>query len=568
MLCLTETPLFWARGSEMERTYDDTMFRDSFEHGYTWLNGFRRNARRFARRTAIIDPETNRSWTYRMLDEEANRLANALRDDGVGKNDVVMTALHNCPEFCFSYIAPRKIGAIVMPVSFNLACGELRLLIEHNRPKVLIYSAEIRDMVQKAAELSSWKAARLVLADNLDGCAVPQGHVGYAQYTRKKSTDEPEALFRPHIYDEVLRLCTSGTTALPKSVPVNDINEVLSAHDVIMHYPLTMQDVTLNMTPWFHRGGCHCGGPCPTFYAGGALVVMRNFQPKTTLRWTEEYHISFITGAPATLEILAHAQELLHCDLSSLKGIVTMGAPLSQKNCIRYRETLTPNIFNGYGTTETFWNSFLRPYDLPEGAGTVGSSCVDDEVRVVEIRTERHAEPDETVPHDGRTQGEIIISCPEKSTYSYYDNEEAAKEKFHKGWMYTGDIGTWDEDWVVTVCGRKDDMMIVSGENIYPSQVEDVLCESPLVKDCIVTSVPDRVRGQAVAAYVVPAGKDVTVEALKDFCAASPLLSSCKRPRYFALIDAVPRTATGKKIRGLIRSRAQQDLQEGLLRRL
>ena len=119
-----------------------------------------------------------------------------------------------------------------------------------------------------------------------------------------------------------------------------------------------------------------------------------------------------------------------------------MGAPLSKVDCIRYINTLTPNIFNGYGTTETFWNSFLRPYNLPEGAGSVGGSCIDDEVRVVQIYDDKKAEPDEMIPHDSLTEGEIIIRSPEKTTYSYYNNDEMTKEKFYRGWMYTGDTGT------------------------------------------------------------------------------------------------------------------------------
>ncbi|MBQ1415215.1 MAG: AMP-binding protein, partial [Lachnospiraceae bacterium] len=99
-----------------ERTYDDTMFRETFEHGYTWLNGFLRNVRRFPRRIAVNDPATVRIWNYSELNAEANRLAHALAADGVGKNDVVMAVLTNCPEFCFSYIGPRKIGAILNPV--------------------------------------------------------------------------------------------------------------------------------------------------------------------------------------------------------------------------------------------------------------------------------------------------------------------------------------------------------------------------------------------------------------------------------------------------------------------
>lgn len=549
----------------MSRTYDDSMFIDTFEHEYTWLNGFMRNVRRFSAKNAIIDPETNRSWTYGSMNKEVNRFAHALQKDGVKKDDIVMSALRNSPAFAMSYVAPRKIGAILLAANFNLASGEMALLIDHNKPKIIIYSANIKNVILEAEKKCSHKPERFILADNIENEAIPEGHVSYEDYIEGMSEDEPQINFRPHIYDEVLRLCTSGTTALPKSVPLNDINEVLSAHDVIMHYPLNPNDACLNMTPWFHRGGCHCGGPCPSFYVGCAVVVMRAFQPKNTLDWVSKYSITFLMGAPANLEMLSRAQERTPKDLSSLKGIITMGAPLSKVDCIRYINTLTPNIFNGYGTTETFWNSFLRPYNLPEGAGSVGGSCIDDEVRVVQIYDDKKAEPDEMIPHDSLTEGEIIIRSPEKTTYSYYNNDEMTKEKFYRGWMYTGDTGTWDDKWFVTVRGRKDDMMVVSGENIYPTQIEEAINEHPKVKDCIVTAVPDKIRGQAVAAYVIAEDSSLTVEDLSAFCAKSPMMSKYKRPRYFAIIDKIPRTATGKKMHYMMKKRAEGDVLSGIL---
>lgn len=551
----------------MKRTYDDRMFIDTFEHEYTWLNGFLRNVSRYGDKLAVIDPLTGRRWTYRALNEEANRMAHALRADGTGKNDVVMTVLMNCPEFAVSYIAPRKIGAIVNPVNYNLSPGELALLIDHNRPKALLYSAEIWETVVQALEMSHHKPPRVILADNIRRHALPDGHTDYPDYLAGQPADNPVMEIRPHIYDEVLRLCTSGTTALPKSVPVNDINEVLSAHDIIMHYPLNAYDVCLNMTPWFHRGGCHVGGPGPSFYVGATVLTMRAFTPKQSLQWVEEYGVTFLMGAPSSLEMLARTQEKTPVDLSRLKGLVTMGAPLDRAACIRYLNVLTPNIFNGYGTTETLWNNFLRPYDLPEHAGSTGRSCIDDEVRVVRVYEDRKAEPEDVVPQDGKTVGEIIIWSPAKSTYSYYDNPEMERQKFYRGWMYTGDLGTWDGDCFVTVSGRKDDMIISSGENIYPAQVEEVLVAHPKVSDAIVTSVSDPVRGQAVAAYVVPSDASLTVRELVEYCSRSPMLSAYKRPRYYRLVESLPYTATGKKVHYQLRRQAEEDQKAGLLKR-
>lgn len=549
------------------RTYNDKMFIETFEREYTYLNGFMRNVSRFSKKTALIDGETSRFWTYEALNEEANRLANALKAIGCGKNDVVMIALRNCPEFAFSYIGPRKIGSILLASNYNLAAGEMALLIEANKPKVFIYSAFIKNIVIEAEKLSKWKVEKFIIADNQEDFEKPENHIFYDDFVRNAGRGNPKRDFTPHIYDEVLRLCTSGTTALPKSVPINDINEVLSAHDVIMHYPMNQNDVTLNMTPWFHRGGCHSGGLCPTFYAGGTVVVMKKFQPTNALEWVEKYKITFLMGSPSNLLFLARSQEKVPKNLSTLKGLVAMGAPLLKDECIRYMKVLTPNIFNGYGTTETFWNSFLRPYDLPRGSGSVGLSCTDDEVRIVKIYPDKKAEPEEIVETDGKTEGEVIIFSPEKTTYSYIGNQKNADEKFYKGWMYTGDLGVWNEDLVVTVRGRKDDMIVSGGENIYPEQIEAVLNSHPKVEDSLVTSVCDKLRGQAVAAYIVAKEKSLTVQELFDFCTKNEMLSIYKRPRYFAIVESLPATATGKKKRAEMRKRAEEDLKKGILKK-
>lgn len=244
-----------------------------------------------------------------------------------------------------------------------------------------------------------------------------------------------------------------------------------------------------------------------------------------------------------------------------------MGAPFEKSACIRYLEMLTPNILNGYGTTETFWNSFLRPYDLPEFAGTVGGSCIDDEVRVVKIYEDRKAEPDELVPQDNETVGEIIIRTPGKTTYSYYNNPEEQEKKFYKGWMYTADLGFWDEHSYITVNGRKDDMIVCSAENIYPTQIEEVLNSFDKVKDSIVTAVPDKIRGEVVVAYVIAEDPSLTVGELADFCHESPMLSKYKRPRWYRIVDSLPLTATGKKMHYVMKQQAEEDLEKGLLKR-
>ncbi len=520
-----------------------------------------RNVRRYPRRLAMIHPATNRQWDYTQLNADVNRLANALGADGFNKGDVVMTMLYNCPEFAFTYVAAQKAHGVCCPVSFRLSSGELAYNINDSRPLVLLFDVSFAPLVREAIRLATHKPKTLVVVGGKSG----NGLTSYEDYTRTWSDLEPPYTCEYNIYDETTRLYTSGTTGRPKGISLTSINEVLSAHDVMIHFPMNYKDISMNTTPWFHRGGLHCAGPCTVFYAGAALVIMGKFSATNTLRYVDKYHISFVIGVPTVLEELADEQERKGYDLHSLKGIVTMGSSLERSACIRYQNVLTPNIFNGYGTTETFWNTFLRPFDLPENAGTAGASCVDDDVRVVKMYEGRRAEPEELVSMDGQEVGEVIICSPAKSPYRYHNNEEQTDKKYYKGFIYTNDLATWDENQFITLVGRKDDMIISSGENIYPAEVESVLNEHPGVSDCIVTSVPDKVRGQLVTAYVVRSDDQLTAEDLDDYCKESPNIANFKRPRFYRFIASIPRNATGKKLHVKMRETASKDLKNGFL---
>ena len=552
----------------MRYTYDISSFKTEFESGFTWLNGFMRNVRRFGDRTALIDPLADRCWNYRELNADCNRLANALRTHGVGEGDVVLYQLPNSPQFAFCYIAPQKLGAINSPANFNLSPGETAQILERNRPAAYIYDSELAKLACAALTLSAHKPA-LVLAAYHHGerPLLPEGHLWLDDFMRGAKDTDPEAP-AADLYSEVTRLYTSGTTGLPKAIPVNNAAEVLSAHDVCMHFPMNLHDVTMNLTPWFHRGGLHSGGLTPTLYVGGTCVVLRQFNARLCLSYVGKYGVSFLIGVPAILKKLADRQAIDQVDLSGLRGVVAMGSPLDRDSCIRLQNVLTPNIFNGYGTTETFWNCFLRPEDLPRMAGSAGRSCTDDEVRVVRLYEDgRRAEPDDTVPKDGKTQGEIIIHTTGKSTLCYPDNPALTEEKYYRGWLYTHDVGVWDAQSYISVAGRKDDMIICMGENIYPDQIESVLEAHLAVRDSIVVGLPDPGRGEAVAAYIQRRDPALTIQEISAWCVKSPYLSAYKRPRYYCFVDEIPYNASGKKLRHLLRARAQADLAEGKLKR-
>ncbi len=349
---------------------------------------------------------------------------------------------------------------------------------------------------------------------------------------------------------------------MPKGVPLNGMIEIFSAHDVIMHFPLGPEDRTLNMTPWFHRGGLYSGGPNPTFYIGGQVVPLRTFDPDRVLDLVEELGLTFLIGAPTNLALLATAQEQRARDLSTLRGIVTMGAPLERDAALRYQTVLNPRIFNGYGSTEGFWNTFLRPSDLPDHAGTAGRACTDDDVRVVHVYPDRLADPGDVVTRDNQEVGEVIVRSP-KCSNAYFDSPDQEKAKFRNGWLHIGDLATWDAGEFVTIVGRKDDMLVSGGENVHPVQVEEALNQHPGVQDSLVVGVPDDRWGRIVVAYIVASDPTLTIDALDEHCRAHHLLSSFKRPRAYRFVDSLPVSATGKKLHYKATAAAASEFTDG-----
>jgi len=544
--------------------YDPGAFRRVFENTFTYAAAVERNTHRYASRTALRDTVTHDSWTYSDLGAVAGGLVAGLAERGVGTGSIVCYQLTNRPEFAFLYVASQGLRAVSSPMNFRLAPAETAQILTQSRPAVFVYEAASASDVSKALGLSSFVPPVLVAVG--EGDRVP-GSIGFDELLAEgaPSFRAPEGAT---VWDETSRLYTSGTTGMPKAVPLTSLNEVLTAHDVIMQFPLSPHDRTMNMSPWFHRGGNYCAGPNTDFYVGAEVVTLPQFDPGLVLDHIQEYGLTYLVGAPTNLERLADAQEERPRDLGSLSGIVTMGAPLSRAAALRYQRVLTPRIANGYGTTEAFWNTYLRPEDLPDAAGSAGRACIDDDVAVVKVYQDRIADPRDHVAKDGQEIGEVIMRTV-KSGYAYMGNPEEEAEKFHDGWMYPGDLATWDEDEIVTIIGRKDDMIISGGENVHPVQVEETLAGHPDVADCIVVGLPDDDWGEVVVAYVqARPGRlgDAAAAAaeLDAFCRESVSLADYKRPRRYAFVSELPYTATGKKQHFVMKDRTAADHAAGV----
>lgn len=543
---------------------DYTVFKDVWEKEYTLTRQLYRNVFQYADKMAIIDPYRDKTMTYKQWDEASNKFAHALIDAGMGPQDVVMANIFNTYEWFIVYMGAAKARAILPLLNFMLPEGQLCKLMDGSKPTVFVYDAALMDVCLKTIDLAENKPKICVMCGEGE---LPEGHISFEKFIEGKSAEPPECEKDVRWIDPILGLYTSGTTGLPKGFT---INHAIIFFDNMMNSALEKLDsqcVNLVTNPLFHRGG-NTTGPLPVLHAGGAVVVMRSFDENLALDYIEKYKVTHMVSAPVIYERMTNVQEKNPRDVSSLRCLASMGAPLSTDSCLKMMEHLSHGVMNGYGTADGHWVTMLRPFELPERAGTIGKPIAED--MVVLTRTDLgHLSdpnnPDDLAPKDGKTEGEICLRTMH-SPYGYHDRpEDTAKAFPFPGWQKTGDTATWDKDGYITIRGRMDDMIITGAENVHPVIVENAIMEHPDVVDVFVTGAPSKQWGETVVAYVaLREGSHVTEKDMEEFCVNNPRLARYQRPRKYKIIDKadLPYNPSGKKLHYVIKERAAQDFKE------
>jgi fatty-acyl-CoA synthase len=476
-------------------------------------------------RVAVVhaDPvRGEREQTYRELHERATRVAHVLAGLGVSRGDRVAYLGPNEPEFLEALFGTGLAGGVFVPLNTRLTPPELSHIVRDSGASVLVHApshdehaAALREDVPHVLDRGT--AERLLAAapaDPVDEAVGPD--------------------------DLAMIMYTSGTTGRPKGAALSHANIGWNSVNVLIDVDLAADEVTLVNAPMFHVAALN-QTVLPTLLKGGTLVL-DSFDPVRTLEVIARRRVTYLFGVPAMFQAVAATPEWATADLSSVRTVICGGAPVPSRVITIYQDRGLV-FLQGYGLTESSPSAlFLRAAESTRKAGSAGTPCFFTDVRVVgrDGHDVAAGEP-----------GEVLLHGPNVMTGYWGRPEETAAVLSADGWLRTGDVAVRDADGFLHIRDRVKDMIISGGENVYPAEVEDALHRHPAVADCAVIGVPDERWGEVGRAVVV-ANDPVAPEELLRFLDGR--IARYKIPKSVVFADALPRTASGKLRKGVLRA--------------
>ncbi|WP_214408999.1 acyl-CoA synthetase [Sphaerisporangium fuscum] len=476
-----------------------------------------------------------RPLTYAEVHERTTRLASRLREAGIRPGDRVAYLGPNHTAFAETMFATHVLGGIFVPLNFRLAAPEIEYTLRHCGASLLVYAPECAGPVRGLPALPDLRAV-VALASPGPG----EGH-----YESWLSEGDPAPIDVPvRLGDVALILYTSGTTGRPKGAMLSHANLVWNTFNLMVGVDVASDEVTLIGAPLFHVAALG-QTLLPTFVKGGCSVIMPAWDVDDCYDLIGKYGVTWMFGVPTMFAALAASPRWAGADLSSLRSVMAGGAAIPPALIRAYQERGL--VFcQGYGLTETAPGAtFLEASESTRKAGSAGVPVFFADVRVVR--------PDLTDVAAGEP-GEVLIQGP-NVTPGYWADPGATAAAFADGdWFRSGDVATFDEEGHLHIVDRVKDMYVSGGENVYPAEVESTMFEHPGVAEVAVVGVPDPKWGEVGRAFVVPRpGADVTGDELRAFLLGR--LAKYKIPRYFDLVDGLPRTGSGKIRKPELRAR-------------
>lgn len=470
---------------------------------------------------AMQEPISGRSVTYACLDENTAKTASFLETKGIGAGDRVAILCHNSIAFFEILFACGKLGAILVPLNWRMPPNELNKLISDCDPGLLFYDSNFADIAQDLT-------CTLVVA-------IDDGDQRDLLHLRSDLPRHPGRLKWPANEPWYL-LYTSGTTGTPKAVTQTYGMALVNYINLGQAIDLTSQDHTLNFLPLFHTAGINLYA-LPTLIAGGTVTVLPAFDEDIVITLLAAGDLDTFFGVPAVYQQLSLHPKFADIDLPKVRQWGCGGAPLPDA-LISIYQARGIVVCNGYGMTETGPTAFLmNRADVREKIGSVGKAQILVQARIVD-------EDGRDVP-DGSV-GELWITGP-GITPGYWNKQEATAAAFTPdGWLKTGDLAQRDADGFTYIVGRAKEMFISGGENVYPAEVENILCDHPAVLEVAVIGVEDGKWGEVGHAFIMLRVPNFSLaeEDLRLYCRDH--LASYKIPKHFSFVKDFPRTAAGK----------------------
>lgn len=498
---------------------------------FTIGNYLRVAAARYGDREAYYCTTTGRRTTFREFNERVNGLANGLISLGVRKGEVTAFLSMNRIEIVETYGALGKIGSIGMPLNYRLSPAEIADLVNFSEAQNIIFDPFFSDMISDMrAKLP--KVKRFVAM----GDSVPDFAAGYEDLLAESLKTEPDVEISDS--DPQYLNLTSGTTGLPKAYMLSQYNNC-DAGPIFAHsFDINSRDVILTVFPIFGRVGY--AWSAVTLLTGARNVIFQ-FDLNKILGLIEQEKVTISNWVPTIASFMFMLPDLDKHDLSSLRALVFAAAPFPVSLQEQVKNRICPNLYEFYGLQETGILVSMGPKEKERKPESVGTLHFGSDVRIVD-------EYGRDVP-SGRI-GEIIgrgISV----TSSYFKNEEKTREVFQDGWFYTGDLGRFDEEGYLYLAGRKKDMIVSGGQNVFAVEVEDAYMKHPAVMQCAVIGLPHEMWGEMVAAVIVKnPGKEVTEEELIAF--GREHIAHFKVPKKVFFVDSLPMTPTGKVMKYIL----------------
>jgi fatty-acyl-CoA synthase len=493
--------------------------------------------------------DLSRSLTFGRWNERACRLAGALIGLGLDKGDRIAVLAYNCLEWLEIYAAVAKAGLVIVPINFRLVAGEIQYLIENSEAKAFIVQHSLLDCVDVI------RTARLIDDDKFiyfGGGGTPAGFRSYEEVIAASSDVEqvPTSADDPYTL-----LYTSGTTGKAKGAIRAAAGLVLLAYLTQVDWGFNRNDLGLLVMPMCHANSLYfahvfaaCGATC-------CVYDRRRFEPEHLLRTLAGDKFTFTSLVPTHYIMMLGLPQSVKSALNvdSVTKLLISSAPARQDTKLALMEYFrSSRLYEAYGSTEAGWVTLLRPEEQLTKLGSIGRECLGTgKIKLLDPEGEEVA--------DGEV-GELFSRTP-YAFKGYWKLPEKTKEAFRGAYCTVGDMARRDPDGFYYLADRKSNMIISGGENIYPSEVEQVLGAHPKVKDVAAIGIPHEKWGEAVHAVVVlHQGQTSSADEIIEWCRLK--IAGYKNPRSISFIaeDEMPRTATGKILHRVLRSRfARQD---------